>query len=86
MIKRLLTVGSIPELAISRCVLGKDRSYKFSIGASESILYPLWLPNQAKVLQIEPKLGAPHKCDLDRGRVTGSHALMNELLWTYLVR
>ena len=44
MIERLLTLDSIPELAMSRCVLKKYISRLFSIGAK-----------QTKDMQTEPK-------------------------------
>ena len=36
MIERLLNLGSILELAMRRCVFGKDTSHLFSIAAKQS--------------------------------------------------
>ena len=45
--------GSIPELTMGRCVLGKDVSRLFLTAARA--VYSLWWPNLTKNLQTEPK-------------------------------
>ena len=49
----LLTPGSIPELAMRHCVLGKDILRLFPIGGQA--VYQLWWPSLTKDLQTEPK-------------------------------
>ena len=57
--ERLLTPDSIPELAMRRCVLGKDTLRSFPIGAKQ---YPLWWSSLTKKVQQEPKKSAVRWC------------------------
>ena len=51
MIERLLTPGSIPELVMRRCVLGKTL---YAICRSGQAVYSLWWPNVMKNVPTEP--------------------------------
>ena len=53
MVESLLALGSIPELAMRRCVLGKNSLNDIFHWAQA--VSPLWWPSLTKDLQMEPK-------------------------------
>ena len=69
MIERLLAPDSISDLAIYRCILGKDTLRLFPIEAKQSTPFLVAYLDDTKNLQTEPPKIA--RCWLDRLRVPG---------------
>ena len=73
--RKVATPGSIPELAIRCCVLGKDTLRLFLLGPNS---VPLWWPSATKNLHTGPRKGYFALVWLNRRRVPELCAGINE--------